>query len=339
MRDKKGQLVKMCRSPEYNYMFNLDNGYFLRWGKTETDDPEMAPGPEILDIEVTTICANGCPFCYKGNTANGKNMSFETFKQILDRFPPTLTQLAFGADASATSNPDLFKMAEYARSRFVVPNITVANISNETADRLSKLMGAVAVSRYANKEPCYDSIKRLTSRGMRQVNIHNMICEETFDQTIETIYDMKHDPRLADMNALVMLSLKRKGRGEHGFTPLSQDRFNELVSEAQKAGINYGFDSCGSSKFLSFLEKNDPMNRKQLEMSVEPCESGLFSTYVNVDGIYTACSFCENTPFWSEGIDIKSVTNFTKEVWMNPKVIEWRKLLLEKGRNCPIYDV
>jgi len=339
VRDKKNQLVKLCRSPDYNYMFNLQTGYFLRWGKTEADDPDMAPGPEILDIEITTICANGCPFCYKGNTAKGTNMSFATFKQILDKFPPTLTQLAFGADAQATSNPDLWKMAEYARSRFVIPNITVADITDETAEKLSKVMGAVAVSRYANKEPCYNSIKRLTMRGMKQVNIHNMICEETFDQTLETIYDMKHDPRLADMNALVMLSLKKKGRGENGFTPLSQDRFDELVQAAVKANINYGFDSCGSSKFLSFLKESDLPNQKQLEMSVEPCESGLFSTYVNVDGIYAPCSFCEGTEGWEEGIDLKSVTNFTKDVWASPRLVEWRNRLLNNQRNCPIYNV
>lgn len=339
VRDKKQNLVKLCRSPDYNYLFNLSTGYFLRWGKTEADDPELAPGPEILDIEITTICANGCPFCYKGNTGTGSNMSFETFKTILDKFPPTLTQLAFGADANATSNPDLWKMADYARSKFVIPNITVANISDDTADRLVKVMGAVAVSRYANKNPCYDSIKKLTDRGMKQVNIHNMICEETFDQTMETIHDMKTDPRLAKMNALVMLSLKRKGRGEYGFTPLAQNRFNLLVQSAVDAGINYGFDSCGSSKFINYLETENPIHRKQLEMSVEPCESGLFSTYINVDGVYAPCSFCEGVEGWEQGIDMKTVENFSKDVWFSPRLAEWRKRLLDNKRGCPIYDI
>lgn len=338
-KDKKGNIVKMCRSLKYNYLFNLKTGYFLRWGRTEADDPEMAPGPEILDIEITTICANGCPFCYKGNTSSGKNMSFDTFKIILDKFPPTLTQLAFGADANATSNPDLWKMADYARSKFVIPNITVANISDDTADKIAKVMGACAVSRYADKNQCYDSIKRLTDRGMKQVNIHAMICEETFDRTIETINDMRSDPRLEKMNAIVMLSLKCKGRGEHGFTPLSQERFNQLVEAAQKAGINYGFDSCGSSKFLNYLDKTNPPNKTQLQVSVEPCESGLFSTYVNVDGRYSPCSFCEGTPGWENGIDLTSIDNFTNDVWFSEKVKGWRQKLLENKRNCPIYNV
>lgn len=88
---------KMLISDEYNYVFNKVNGNFARWGKTQEDDPTMAPfGPEILDIEVTTICGgvpnkegivSPCAFCYKSNGPKGINMSFETFKEIIDKLP------------------------------------------------------------------------------------------------------------------------------------------------------------------------------------------------------------------------------------------------------------
>lgn len=144
---------KIVYSPDYNYFFNKKTGFFLRWGQKLDDDPNCCDfGPEILDIEVTTQCSGPggklCPFCYKGNTPNGVNMSLDTFKTILDKMPDTLTQIAFGADAHATSNPDLFAMMEYARTKDIVPNITVADISDETADRLLKYVGACAVSRY-----------------------------------------------------------------------------------------------------------------------------------------------------------------------------------------------
>ena len=59
-------MVKLMVSPDYNWSFNPDDGTFIRWGKTLTDDPEFSPyGPEILDIEVSTICTRGCKFCYK----------------------------------------------------------------------------------------------------------------------------------------------------------------------------------------------------------------------------------------------------------------------------------
>jgi hypothetical protein len=93
-----GKNVKMVRSGNYNYNFDLASGYFERWGKNKEDDPDFSPfGPEILDIEVSTICngINGkpCPFCYKGNTCKGSNMSLETFQKILLKMPQTLLRL------------------------------------------------------------------------------------------------------------------------------------------------------------------------------------------------------------------------------------------------------
>jgi SAM-dependent methyltransferase len=181
--------LRTCRSEGYNFIFNKTNGNFARWGKTLEDDPQVAPMNEILDCEITTIChgvpnkdgiKTPCAFCYKSNTPKGKNMSFETFKGIIDKMPWTL-QVAFGADSECTSNPDIWKMMAYCRKKDIVPNITVANISDETADELTKYCGAVAVSRYFNKDICYDSVKKLTDRGMKQINIHALVSNETYD--------------------------------------------------------------------------------------------------------------------------------------------------------------
>ena len=47
--------TKICCSENYNYIFNKHNGFFVRWGKNKKDDPERAPAPEILDIEIFLI--------------------------------------------------------------------------------------------------------------------------------------------------------------------------------------------------------------------------------------------------------------------------------------------
>jgi hypothetical protein len=160
-------------------------------------------------------------------------MSFETFKGVIDRMKKsnTLTQIAIGADSEATSNPNLWKMAEYAREVGVVPNITVANVSNEVADKLVNVMGAVAVSRYDNKNVCYDSVKKLTDRGMKKVNIHILVSLETYDNVMETLKDRMVDERLNGLNAIVMLSLKRK-EGELDIHHMPQDKYNELIKFA-----------------------------------------------------------------------------------------------------------
>ena len=70
---------------------------------------------------------------------------------------------------------------EYCRENGVIPNITVAQIDDTVAKKLSELCGAVAVSRYAYKDACYDSVNKLTYLGMKQVNIHQMISQETYE--------------------------------------------------------------------------------------------------------------------------------------------------------------
>lgn len=333
--------VKVLKSPDYNYVFNKENGMFMRWGKTRDDDPDYGL-PEIADIEVTTICrgAGGklCPFCYKGNTPNGTNMSFETFKKIFDILPRSITQIAFGADASATANPDLFKMMEYCREHGVIPNITVADISNETADKLASLCGAVSVSFYG-KNTCYGSVQKLVSREMTQVNIHNMICEETFDSTLELLKDRQTDLRLKGMNAIVFLSLKRKGRGV-AFTPLAFDKFQHIVNLALEKSVSFGFDSCGCGKFLKAVEGHPRYN--EFKLMAEPCESLCFSMYCDTKGVFYPCSFTEGTEGWEDGIDLTRVSDFLKEVWLAPKVKEYRQKIINARNSCKAcfyYDV
>lgn len=80
--------IRICKSPRYNYLFKTSDGFFLRWGKDENDDPKFSPfGPELLDIEISTICGLNCSHCYKSNSSVGKNMSLETYKTILSKMP------------------------------------------------------------------------------------------------------------------------------------------------------------------------------------------------------------------------------------------------------------
>lgn len=341
MKIYENENMKMVSSEKYNYMFRKSDGYFLRWGETKLDDPNFSPfGPEIADIEITTSCKGPgkklCSFCYKSNTPNGKNMSLDEFKLLLDKLPKTINQVAFGADAQCESNPDIWGMMAYCREKGVIPNITVADISDETADNLMKYVGAVAVSRYDDKNYCYNSVKKLTSRGLQQTNIHIMISEETYDTTIETINDYKTDERLKNLNAIVFLSLKKKGRGTK-HTPLSKEKFKSLVDLALDNNVPIGFDSCSANKFLEAVK--DRKNYKMLEACTEPCESTCFSAYFDVDSFYYPCSFSPGSDEWLSGIKITEKIDFIKDVWNNNKTVNFRKNLLKNNRNCPCYDI
>ena len=332
--------IKGLTSENANWVMRKSDGFTMMWGKTQDEDMLMSPVPVIADMEVSTQCAGPgqvpCPFCYKANGPKGHNMSFETFKTIINKMK-FVTQVAFGADAQGTANPDLFAMMAYARELGIVPNITIADISDRTADKLALYCGAVAVSRYKDKNYCYDSIKKLTDRGMNQTNMHFMICQETLKDLWVTFDDIKTDERLAKLNAIVLLSLKKKGRGKTGFTPLTQDQFKEVVDMAMQLEIPLGFDSCSARKFEKAIVGH-PNEKNFLQLSV-PCESTLESSYIDVNGNFFPCSFTEGSEDWTNGISVLECEDFVKDVWYNERTQEFRNKLLKCNRNCPIYEV
>jgi len=338
--------VKILKSENYNFLFNKKTGFFARWGKTEDDDGDLEIGlPEIADIEIDTACKQNCSFCYKSNNKDGEYMSLDTYKNIFSKLPLTVTQVAFGI-TDIDSNPDMWDIFDYTRSQDVVPNVTIngSRMTSELYDRLSKTMGAVAVSvgTSYNKDNSYNAIKELTDRGMTQVNIHDMICLENFDYTMQVIKDCKNDERLKNLNALVLLSLKTKGRAENRFHPLPQDKFNELCKFALDEKISIGFDSCSSHKFLKYLESDNSLSdeyRNKMKQCVEPCESSCYSSYIDVKGNYFPCSFTPNTENWKEGLNVLKCGNFIDDIWNNEKTINFRNNLIRCNRDCPLYKI
>lgn len=343
--------VKILKSENYNFLFDKKSGFFARWGKTQEDDGDFSVSlPEIIDLEISTTChgvGKPCKFCYKSNVPKGEYMNFETFKKVFAKLPPTITQLAAGI-GDIDSNPDMWKIFEYCREHGVIPNVTIngARMKKEDFDNLAKYCGAVAVSVY-DKELTYNAIKELTDRGMRQINIHFMISEESIDKAYEVINDIKTDPRLKFMNAIVFLSLKTKGNAKNGFTQLSQEKFNKLCKYSIENNVRIGFDSCSSRKFFNYLESDSSLTedfKKKMYECIEPCESSVFSSYISCGSAekgpqYYPCSFCEGIEGWEEGIDVLSANDFIKDVWYNEKTQNFKKKLLSCNRDCPIYTI
>lgn len=336
-----GEKFKFVRSEDYNFNFDKNTGFFARWGNTKEDDPQIAPAPEIADIEITDACEGigdygPCSFCYKANTPSGSYMPLNTFKKVFSKLPSTLTQIAFGVDAKCKSNPDTFAIMQHTRDNGIIPNVTVADVDEETAQKLANVCGSVAVSRYHDKEICYESIRRLQEAGQKQINIHIMVSDETEDLIYHTLTDYLNDDRLNDLNAIVLLSLKQKGRGKK-YTPLSQEKFDRLVSFAIDHNIPMGFDSCSANKFLTSVK--DSPDYQKYEQCVEPCESGCFSSYINTQGLFFPCSFVEGEGEWVVGLDAVNCDNFVNDIWNHTRTKRFRSKLMELDRNCPYFNI
>jgi len=336
MKYNKIRNIKICQSSDYNWIFDTETGKFARWGKTCDDDPIMAPMPEILDIEISTICHQGCSFCYKSNTSVGKNMTLDEFKEIFSKFDTRqLTQIAFGI-GSIDANPYLYDIMQYCRDNDVVPNITINSFRMTEHDykMLAKLAGAVAVSAY-DFDSCFNCVQRLNEAGLKQVNIHQLLSNETFDDCAKLARAAKTDTRLVNLNAIVYLSLKEKG-SRNTFTSIKDiKKYKELIDYLFENEIRFGFDSCSCNNFLTTLKNEYPDKYEQIAPMCEPCESSLFSYYINVDGIAYPCSFSEDV---IKGIDLKTVDKFS-DIWSNSTTEEFRTRLLNNNRSCPLYNL
>jgi len=336
-------MVKRLRSKTYNYDFNTENGFFARWGKTLKDDPDFSPvGPEICDMEISTICGQGCKFCYKGNTAQGKNMSFDTFKKVFHKLPKTITQIAFGI-GDINSHPDLWKIMAYSRENGVIPNVTVNGLhgSEENCSNLARLCGAVAVSHYDSEE-CFNTVRMLSDQvglpgnTIKQTNIHKLLSEESYQDCLDLIEKRLSYKRLENLNAIVFLMLKPKGRGIHYHPLRDRNKYKALIDYALKREVGIGFDSCSAFSFLKSVD-----NPEFHEKFVDSCESDCFSSYINVDARYFHCSFTEGQDGW-DGIDVLGCDDFVKDLWYHPEVKRFRENSIKNKRQqraCQLFDL
>ena len=343
-------------SEEFNYVFDKRDGRTVMWGKTYEDDPDVAPFPMLIDMEITERCHGICTkygngggidtvlkkenpctsLCYKSNNPNvGEVMSFETAKKIIDKLPKQCTQIAFGTDASLVTNPEWYKIFCYARDNGIIPNVTVADITEETAKRIASVCGATSVSRYGDRDVCYNSVKYLTDAGLSQVNLHIVLYKNNMENVYETLEDIKNDHRLKKLNAIVFLSLKQKGYGVKQ-EPISQEEFSALIMKCKELGINFGMDSCSGRRFFNTIKGTEMEN---LGVYVTKCESSRESFYINAKGEGFPCSFTEGTKGWETGIDVVNCKDFIEDVWYNPRLHNFREILLMNDCNCPIYNV
>jgi hypothetical protein len=360
----ENKFVKILRSPDYNYNFSKVDGRFETWGKTMDDDPDLCPyGPVIADVEVSASSYDdvekakkydssvvmvtegscngiGCKkFCYKENKCNQTvHMTLDAFKAIMDKMPRSITQIAFGI-CSIDSHPQLWDILQETRDRGLIGNLTLNGIgvTNDIAEKLSSLCGAVAVSvNPINKQQAYDTVKLLSQDfGMKQINFHIVLAEDSVTFVKQVVDDIQIDSRLAKLNALVMLSFKDKAN-TNCMKPITMDSYKEVIKYCEDANIAFGFDSCSAHAYMRAIKGRS--NYDVLCTCVEPCESLLGSIYINLFSEIFSCSFSEGVAEWKDGIPIAHYSSI-EEIWNSSRVNSWRDRLMKRGRECPFYKI
>lgn len=341
--------LTFCEDHHYNCFFNKNTGLNIRFGKEVDDDPACCElGPEILDLEISTgNCppvkgSSNCAYCYKNNTQRcGNNMSFETFKKIVDSFPANLSQIAFGI-TGLKSNPDMPKMFAYCREVGIVPNVTTVGVDMDDSvlDVLCKQCGAVAVSCYTGaKELCYKTIKAIHDRAKEKfsrdmhVNMHILVSKQNIEHLRDVLKDIA-EGKVDGLKSVVLLRIKPKGRAEKMDCTVPFSMYEELVTYCIDNNISFGFDSCSAVPVMEVLKK---IGKPELCTSCEKCESSSLSAYISVDGKYWSCSFAEGTSF-IKPIDVLSYESAI-DWWNSSQLLSIREKMSFCYSSCPIYNL
>ena len=114
-------LVKKGKFKEaYNYawarIFSIEEGLGLMTPFYKIN-PNWAPQPGRIELEVTNVCRFRCPKCeHTYWKEKQENMSFEAFKRIIEQFP-NLKSISATGIGHGFENPDYFKMLKYLKDK------------------------------------------------------------------------------------------------------------------------------------------------------------------------------------------------------------------------------
>ena len=151
------------QDPSFVELFNTETGAYLRTGILDKDghdtneDPFMRKMPSLIDVGIMGRCKNAhlCTIgCYQGKRSDGKNMTLEDYKSIIDQVKDHVYQIALGGAGSPDEHENFEEILQYTVQNGIVPNYTTSGIGvTEDIARLTKAhCGAVAVSLYSRKE-------------------------------------------------------------------------------------------------------------------------------------------------------------------------------------------
>lgn len=282
----------------FRYLFDTDTGLYIRTGVLNDDgtdsgkDPFMASFPHLIDVGVmghcihgkTGLCVKAGIGCYQsGLTVEKPNMTVDNFRRIAEQCRGRCNQLALGGRGDPDQHEHFEELLKISRENDLVPNFTTSGygMTPEIAALCKQYCGAVAVSWYRS-EYTLNAIRMLLDAGVK-TNIHFVLGQNSIDEAIERL---RENDFPAGINAVIFLLHKPAGLGAKENVLTFNDKRVSVFFE-QFDGIHpfkVGMDSCTVPGAVNFC-------RNVLPESLDTCEGGRFSCYIDAEMVMVPCSF------------------------------------------------
>ena len=275
---------------------------------------EPALGTHVLSapleahLQLTNRCAAGCTGCYTGASPDGapREWGLAEWTRAIDHLAELgVFHLALGGGESATL-PWLGALAEHARARGLVPNLTTSGLDG--LDRLlpiAHLFGQINVSidglgatyaavRGFDGFARADAAVRALRAIKREIGINVVVTRTNFAE-LPAIFAYARERRLDEVE---LLRFKPAGRGARAYAELrctdAQHRafLPTVLAAARRAKIRVKVD-CS---YTPMLAHHAPSRALLASLAVYGCTGGDFLVGAKPDGRVTACSFMASPP-------------------------------------------
>jgi len=291
------------------YARELGTGEQASWSGPQPEvGDHVLSAPLEAHLQLTNKCTAGCQGCYTGASPEGapREYGLEDWRRAIDALADAgVFHVALGGGESAVL-PWLGELADHARARGVVPNLTTSGLDG--LDRLLAIadkLGQINVSldglgeAYA-KVRGFDGFAQADRavialrQRKREIGINVVVTRDSFDQ-LDALFAYAAERRLSEVE---ILRFKPSGRGARAYDQLrctdAQHRalLPTLLAAAKRHAIRVKVD-CS---YTPMLAHHQPDRSLLAELCVYGCTGGDFLVAAKPGGQLTACSFASPPP-------------------------------------------
>lgn len=325
----------------------VDRNYMQELGLAETDiwntnDESIGrlTAPTEVHFAITNKCSVGCQHCYMnaGSEDDGE-LDTASFKRALDVLADmNVFHIALGGGEALERN-DLFEIAEYAKTKNLVPNLTTsgAKVTPELAEKM-KIFGQVNISLdgiaqnysvFRGKDmfsTADNAIECLIKAGV-PTGINCVVGQSNF----EGITELFEYASKKGINEIEFLRLKPSGRGMENYLH-QRTTYRQNISLAPKLAelsAKYNITAKIDCSFVPmFCYHNPPMEMLE-SIATYGCEAGNVLLGIRSNGLVSGCSFLK-----SSGMSVFDLASDLKNEGSFDKISNWLKNAPEPCKSC-----
>ena len=304
--EKFGGIISSTQPPflafvdrEYMQSLGLDNPAV--WTGSQPDVGILS-APTEVHFSATNQCNTGCKHCYMDSGDKQANeLNTAEFKRAIDVLAEMkVFHVALGG-GEALLREDFFELAEYARSKGLVPNLTISGINmNPAHAEKMKVLGQVNISidgvgeaygiyRGRNYfENVEHTLELLHQHGI-PIGINCVVGAGNYDH-LEDLFAYAAEKGVVDID---FLRYKPSGRGieEYKKNRLSHEQNKEVIPLIKRLSEKYSITTKVDCSFIPMISWHHPSIDDLYALGTYGCEAGNVLLGISSEGIVSGCSF------------------------------------------------